>query len=181
MVRFLWRRLPANSATTAVSLGNPRAVLLPMHLADRPNGCPTSGRFGVWVVQTVQASNPNAIRWLSRGKGGVEFKSLYDIVDHRFAHSGPPAPAGEHASNPEKPKVTVAPWERLGGKRPQAVIRSIRQGQGVGDPKVLRIKQKGRRTPQSVVTGFRLCSNRSESPCGAAGSGWVNSISAAGR
>ena len=43
--------------------------------------------------------------------------------------------------------------ERLGGKCPQAVIRSIRQGQGVGDSKMLRIEQKAVAAP-GVVTGL---------------------------
>ena len=177
MVRFLWRRAAREFGDHC---GQPRESAgvrsFPCTMLIGPAGVPLRADSGFGSSRRFKPTNPNAIRSLGRGKGGVEFKSQAILLITKLLTANHSAPTGEHVKPRETQGHGGSKRERLGGKRPQAVIRSIRQGQGVGDSKMLRIEQKGCRAPQSVVTGLPslLESKRITLRCGWFGLGEFN-------
>ena len=155
MVRFLWRRAAREFGDHC---GQPRESAgvrsFPCTLQIGLRRVPLRADYEFGVSRLFKPINPNSIRSLCRGKGGVEFESQAVLLITKLLTANHSAPTGEHVKPREPQSHGGSKRERLGGKRSQAMIRSIRQGQGVGDPKVLRIEQKGRRAPQSVVAGF---------------------------
>ena len=144
MVRFLWRRAAREFGDHC---GQPRESAgvrsFPCTMLIGPAGVPLRADSGFGSSRRFKPTNPNAIRSLSRGKGGVEFKSQAILLITKLLTANHSAPTGEHVKPREPQGHGGSKRKRLGRKCPQAVIRAICQGQGVGDPKVLRIEQKG--------------------------------------
>ena len=151
MVRFLWRRAAREFGDHC---GQPRESAgvrsFPCTMLIGPTDVPLRADSEFGSSRRFKPTNPNSIRSLCRGKGGVEFKSQAVLLITNLLTADHSAPAGEHVK-PREPQGHGGPKrKRLGGKRPQAVIGPVRQRQGVGDSKMLRIKQKGRRAPKSL-------------------------------
>ena len=93
-------------------------ALLPMHHADRPNGFSTSGRFGVRVVQTVQADQPKRHSFVKPRKGRRRVQIPGDIADRQSAHSGPLGPGGQTCQTPRNPRSQWLQAGEAGRKTP---------------------------------------------------------------